>query len=383
MSAFSLDRVPQIESGPGRLDELGSLAQTLFGAGGTLLLVADPAMIPLGHASQAAASLKAAGYEAPIFAEFQSDPTTAQTDAAVALARQHKAKAVVALGGGSALDLGKAVAAIAPGDAPSEAYQLCARPFPSKPLGKICVPTTSGTGSEATRTAVLANSAHVKVWLWGAELKADVILLDPNLTVGLPPFLTAATGIDALVHALEACTNGNATSGNSIFCHAALGLVAKSLEVAVAEPSNLAARSDLQLAAVLAGVGIDNCGTAVAHNIGHALASLRPVHHGRAVGLALMATLAWNIETDDGRFAAAAEALGWGRNAKALPDAFEALLRRVGVKVSLTDEGYDISPDQLAAQMARPENEAMRRANFRPIKDADLLSFARRLLAQA
>jgi len=166
-------------------------------------------------------------------------------------------------------------------------------------------------------------------------------------------------------------------------CHEAIRLVVRHLPTAVREPSNLEAREALLRAAALAGIGIDNAGTAVAHNIGHALASLRPVHHGRAVGLAMLATVPWNVETDDGPFATVAEAMGEGHDASRVPATFEHLLRAVGVKVALSGEGYDdITPEQLAAKMAAPENAPMRRSNRRPIADAELLRFARTMLSQ-
>jgi alcohol dehydrogenase class IV len=151
---------------------------------------------------------------------------------------------------------------------------------------------------------------------------------------------------------------------------------------ALEAPADLAARAGMQRAATLAGIGIDNTGTAIAHNIGHALASLRPVHHGRAVGLALRATLAWNAADDgDGRYAAVAAAMGEPREAARASAAFERLLRQCGIKVSLAGEGHDaIRPSELARQMARPENEAMRRSNRRPVSDADLLAFATAVL---
>jgi alcohol dehydrogenase class IV len=305
----------------------------------------------------------------------------AQTDAAVAVARLEGAQAMVAIGGGSTMDLGKTVAAIAAATAPASHYGLCANPFPAARLACVCVPTTSGTGSEATRTAVLSDAAHRKVWLWGDALKADVILLDPVLTTGLPTHLTAATGIDALVHAIEASTNRNANPANDMYCHQAIRLVVQHLRQAVNSPGDLAARAGLQWAATFAGIGIDNCGTAIAHNIGHALASLRPVHHGRAVGLAMRATLDWSVADNHAGFAAAAQAMGETADARRLPGAFERLLRQVGVKVSLAGEGHDaITPAQLAQQMAQPENEPMRRSNRREVREQDLLEFATAVL---
>lgn len=381
MTAFSLDRVPAITQAEGALDQLGSHAARL-GAGRPVLLVADPGLAPFGIIARAEASLRAAGLEALIFTDIKSDPLAAQVDAAAALARAGGAGVVVCLGGGSAMDAGKAVAATAPGGQGAAHYALCANPFPPGTLPAICIPTTSGTGSETTRTAIVTLPDGIKVWLWGDEMKAAQVLLDPTLTVGLPPHLTAATGIDALVHAVEACTNANANTGNDVFCHAAIKLVVRHLPAAMDNPGNLAARAGLQYAAALAGIAIDNTGTAIAHNIGHALASLRPLHHGRAVGVAMLATLPWNVAEDpDGRFAEVAALMG-GRTAADLPRLYETLLRGVGVKVSIQGEGYDLTPERLAAQMGNAENAAMRRSNRRVSSDADLLMFAQTVLSQ-
>ena len=382
MSAVHLARVPEIMQGAGSLDALGTTLTAQLPRGSAVLLLADPGLRSGGLIDAAAAALRRGGFGVLICDDVQSDPTMAQADAAAQLARQERAAGVVAIGGGSAMDVGKSVAAIAPAPHPVSHYGLCANVFPAQRLLSVCVPTTSGTGSEATRTAVLAAPDHSKVWLWGDELKPGLIVLDPVLTAGLPASLTAATGIDALVHAIEASTNANANDANDLFCHEAIRLVIGNLMRALEAPADLAARAGMQRAATLAGIGIDNCGTAIAHNIGHALASLRPVHHGRAVGLALRATLAWNAADDgDGRFAAVAAAMGESREAARAPAAFERLLRRCGIKVSLAGEGHDaIRPTDLARQMARPENEAMRRSNRRPVSEADLLAFATAVL---
>jgi alcohol dehydrogenase class IV len=331
----------------------------------------------------AAAALREAGLGVVLFDDVKSDPTMAQVDAAAALARREKATAVVSMGGGSALDVGKTVAAICGAEAGASHYGLCANPFPKRTVANVCIPTTSGTGSETTRTAVLGDAHHTKIWLWGDEIKADLVVLDPVLTTGLPAPLTAATGVDALVHATEAATNANANAANNLYCHEAIGLVARHLRRAVEKPNDVEARGAVQWAATLAGIAIDNCGTAIAHNIGHALASLRPVHHGRIVGLALRATLPWNIVDDNGSFAAVAAAMGESAHAAKLPAAVDRLIRDVGIKVSLSGEGHDhITAQQLAAQMARPENAPMRRSNRRPVADADLLIFAHLVLTE-
>lgn len=384
MSTITLDRVPRIVQGAGALDTLGANLAATLPKGAAVLVVADPGLKATGMIDTTLASLRAAGLGAILFDDVKSDPSMAQVDSACAVARREKAAAVVSLGGGSAMDAGKTVAAISGASAGAAHYGLCANPFPPQRLVNVCVPTTSGTGAEATRTAVLGNAEGAKIWLWGDEMKPDLIVHDPVLTTGLPPHLTAATGIDVLVHAIEASTNRNANASNDLYCHEAIRLTVKHLPRAVAAPGDITARAGMQWAATLAGIGIDNCGTAIAHNIGHALASLRPVHHGRAVGLGMLATLSWNIEGDDGRYAAVAEAMGAGRSAAALPAAFERLLRQVELKVALSGEGYDgIAAETLAAQMAKPENEAMRKSNRRDVGERDLARFAETVLSQS
>ena len=384
MTTISLDRVPRIVQGAGALGSIGSLVAELVAPGTPVLLVADPGLKGTGMIETARTALQDAKLGTILFDDVQSDPTMAQVDAAARLARQAKASTVVSIGGGSALDVGKTVAAICGAEASASHYGLCANPFPKSTVVNVCVPTTSGTGSETTRTAVLADAQHAKIWLWGEEIKADLVILDPVLTTGLPTHLTAATGVDALVHAIEAATNANANPANNLYAHEAIRLVVKHLRRAVEKPADVEARGGVQWAATLAGIAIDNCGTAIAHNIGHALASLRPIHHGRVVGLALRATLPWNIENDDGVYAAVAAAMGESAHSTKLPGAFDRIVRDVGIKVSLAGEGHDgITVEQLATQMARPENSAMRRSNRRAVSDADLLHLAELMLNES
>lgn len=378
-----LEPIPPLLQGEGALSAVGEHASRLAGAGKAVLLVADPGLQASGLIDEALAALGKAGVRPVLFDDIKSDPSDRQVDAGAALARSSGARAVVALGGGSAMDAGKLIAAIAPAESAAIDYALCARPLPASPLPKICIPTTAGTGSETTRVSVIGDAEGAKQWYWGNELRADLVVLDPTATAGLPAYLTAATGIDALVHAMEAATNRNANAANDVYAHAAIRLAVKHLETAVAEPRNLVARAGMQLAAAYAGVAIDNAGTAIGHNIGHALGSIRPIHHGRAVGVAMMATLAWNVEGDDGAFAGVAEAMGLGCDASKVPAAFARLMRATGVKVSLADDCAGVTPEMLAAQMARPENEAMRRSNRKAPSDADMLRFATTVLAQS
>ena len=383
MSTFEIAQVPRITAGAGARAQVGRIGIELAGKGANVLLVADPGLKASGAIDDVRALLKKAGFNVIGFTNFSSDPTIAKTDAAADLARAKQAHLVVALGGGSALDLAKSVAGIAGARKSALHYELCQEPFPKKRLKMIAVPTTSGTGSETTRTAILTRADKAKTWLWDNNLKFDEIVLDPELTVSLPAHLTAATGLDALVHAIEAATNRNSSAAKNFHAYEAIRLAAHHLETAVKEPANLEARLGMQMAAALAGVAIDNGGTAIAHNIGHAMGSLRPVHHGRAVGLAMLASLAWNIRDDDGRYAACAKAMGLKPKAAALLEGFERLLRATGVKVSLAEDFAGVAPEILAMQMMRPENASMREVNWRTSTDEDLLMIAKATLALA
>ncbi|MEQ9608529.1 MAG: iron-containing alcohol dehydrogenase [Kiloniellaceae bacterium] len=379
---FSLNAVPEIHFGPGRAQALAADVQAVAPGGSRVLVVADAALVGLGLAAPIQRALEAAGATVMLYAEIAGEPKAAQIDAAAEAARHQGAEAVIALGGGSALDIGKVAAAIAPAEEDAMHYALAANPLPALGIPSICVPTTAGTGSELSATNVFANAAGKKLWIWGQETKPKRVVLDPELTVSLPPPLTAWTGLDAFVHALEACTNRNATAGNSLTSHKALALIAGALETAVKEPRNLAARGELLLGSAFAGIAIDNCGTAVAHNISHALAGLAPVHHGLATALGLEATLAWSVETDDGQFAAAAKACGLA-GADQLPDWYSDLMTQCGVTRRLPEAFKVFDAATLASEMRAPENQPMRRSTAREVTDADIDRFAAAMMTLA
>jgi len=373
--------VPEIAIGAGRIDQIGADVAALPGAPARVLLVIDRFLSQSGLADRVRTALKPR--EMTLWDELAGEPTAAQIDAAADLARKNRVEAVIGIGGGSALDVAKLVASIAAEPAGVERYAFCANPLPARPLSAICVPTTAGTGSETTLTAIFANAAGKKAWAWGPELAARKAILDPTLTTSLPRHLTAATGIDALVHAIESCTNANRFEANDQTAHAAIRLVARHLPQAVSDPTDLAAREGMLVASCYAGIAINNCGTAIAHNIAHALGSIGKVHHGRAAGLGLRASLPWSLPASTSAFAAVAEAMGGPREASALPDLVDRLIRKVGMKVALVDELPGITPERLAAEMALPENAAMRKSSARASTDDDLHELARLVLTAA
>ena len=394
---FSLNAVPEIHFGAGRAKSLSGDVAAVAPDARSVLIVADAALVALGLVAPIRDALEASGATVALYSDIAGEPKATQIDAAAEAARQSGAAALIALGGGSALDIGKVAAAIAPGQAGAMHYALAAHPLPAQSnpaqsnpaqsnktggIPAVCVPTTAGTGSELSATNVFANAAGKKVWIWGQETKPRRVVLDPELTLSLPPALTAWTGLDAFIHALEACTNRHANPANSATCHKALTLIAGALTRAVNDPGDVAARGDLLLGSAFAGIGIDNCGTAVAHNISHALAGLAPVHHGLATALGLEATLAWSVERDDGAFAAAARACGLD-SADALPGWYSDLMTACGVERRLPDtfRGVDAAP--LAAEMRAPENQPMRNATARTVEESDIDRFAAAIMALA
>jgi alcohol dehydrogenase class IV len=380
MQPFALARIPEILFGEGRTAELGKRATALAGDAGPVLLLADPALAATGITARARSSLAAAGHDAIVYDNLRGEPRANDIDQAAAMARAAGARAVVGLGGGSALDTAKLVASCAASGKPVNTYELAKIPLPADHLPIIAVPTTAGTGSEVTRVAVFANDAHQKVWAWGDELKPHLAILDPELTVGVPPAVTAATGLDALVHAIEACTNRYANPGNDLYCHRAISLISTNLERAVKYPHDLAARGAMLLGSCYGGIAIDNAGTALAHNISHAIADLAPIPHGRATGLAMLATIAWVAEGNPQGFANVATAMG----ATSAAEGFSALVRSSGLKVSLAGDGLDLQrPDTLAERMAAAAQAPMRKATVRYPSDQDLLHLARLVLALA
>lgn len=374
MQSFTLSRLPEIIFGAGRIADLAGKAEALAGKGGAVLVVADPMLTTLGITGRALESLKAAGLEAEVFDGLKGEPKAADIDAASGIARAMKAKAIVGLGGGSALDTAKLVAACSASGLPAQSYQLCETPLPKNILPIIAVPTTAGTGSEVTRVAVFANAAKVKVWGWGDELKPQLAILDPELTVGVPSHITAATGLDALVHAIEAATNKHRTDGNDLYALKAISLISENLERAVKNPSDIEARGALLLGSCYGGIAIDNCGTALAHNISHAMADLAPIPHGRATGLAMLATMQWVSHGAPEAYARVAKAM-----AAADPiAAYDRLVRATAIKISLEGDGLDLGrPELLAEHMASPANAPMRKSNLRYPSDAELVELAR------
>lgn len=387
ISPWEATSITDLHFGPGRIRRIGEDARRLCPKDKSVLIVADAILTELGQSAGMTRALEDCGVRVNVFDAIQGDPKEAQVDAAAEAARAAGAGMVVAFGGGAALDIGKLAACVAARpDAVAADFALCRNPLPEEPLAKVCVPTTAGTGSEVTRTSVISDPQGAKLWHWGEQILPEHAILDPEVTVTLPPVMTAWTGLDAFVHALEGSTNRWASMVSQMYGHEAMRLLGQWLPVAVADPENLEARSKVLWGATAAGLCLHLATTAIAHCISHSLASLGPVHHGFSTALAQEATLAWQVEGEieneaRGAFAGAARACGVSR--EEFPDWFSDFLDRCGVERRLPAEFADVTSDQLVALMWSEANAPMRENTVREVAKADARVFADKLLAMA
>lgn len=368
---IELDRVPRTLVGTDALSSLGGALELL---GGTdIVIVADSGVRATGYVDRVVDSLRPRPCTVHVVAP--GEPTVDSVDAAAALVRSASEPIVIGVGGGSALDIAKQAAVAGAGESGIEPYLLCAAPLPGRrPI--VAIPTTSGTGAEVTRTCIVSDRSGRKVWTWGDEMLPDVVVLDPVAAASMPHAVTIGTGLDAFVHAIEACSGQRRSSIAATPARRAMELVVAHLPRAAAEGSDLAARQAMQEAAFLAGIAIDHCGTGVAHSIGHALGTLCHMPHGVAVALGLLATLDWNAEGAPDAYLDAAAALNC--RVDDVASDYAALCNRVGFPAVVSELGRPVDPDAIAATMTAVENQPMLRNNARPIGDDDPAALARR-----
>ena len=381
MTSFSVTKHPAMVIAPGASKMTGQHVSDVIGPNARVLMVCDPAMKAFGFVEQVEGVIAEAGHTVAVFDDLQSDPKEASVNAATQMAYEMEADCIVGLGGGSALDTSKVVAALAHTGEGCEPYRLSQKQLPFRKTGLIALPTTAGTGSETTGTSIISQPDGVKNWFWGPPLKPDMALMDPELTIGLPAFWTFYTGLDAMVHSIESRTNRYRYAENDGLAELGIKYGFANLEWAVLEPDNIEARTGMMLAAAYGGLAIGNTGCAVAHNIGHALGSIAQVPHGRAVSIALVQTMGWAIDGNREAFDRVGVMLGC-KGAAGAKDKLHHLAEKCGEALVLNaQEKSKVQADVLARDMVADANIAMLDATARDASPSDVERLAEMTLA--
>lgn len=333
-----------------------------------VFVLSDRVIDQVGVVAQVTEPLTAAGFQVRVCLDGEPEPTFAAADKVLAAARDFGPDVLVAVGGGSNMDLAKIAACVLThGGSYRDYFNYGKVPGPVMPL--ICLPTTSGTGSEVSHAAVLTDQEnHIKVSTLSHYLRPAVAVVDPQLTLSCPAKPTADSGIDALTHAIEAYTattydqlevpitepfpyEGKHPIGD-VFAERAIALIGQHLVTAVREPQNLAAREGMSLAATMAGLAFSNCAVAVVHALEYPLGGAVHVSHGAGNGLLLPYVMRFNLPTRTKETARIAALLG--ENTAGVTDAvaadraiaaIERLRSAIGIPNQLRELG--VTRDQL------------------------------------
>ncbi len=315
-----------------RLMEIGAgasqqLAALLGGLGCSRpLIVTDRMMVELGYAARLAEQLEQAGIASRCFADTEPEPTAASIRAGVQMVREGDFDSIVALGGGSPIDSAKAIGILGKFGGEMRDYRF-PRDVSDAGLPLIAIPTTAGTGSEATRFTIITDeTSDEKMLCAGLGFMPVAALIDYELTLSLPPRATADTGIDALTHAIEAYVSRKASLYSDAQALEAMRLLAPNLRAAFHEPRNLAVREAMMLGATLAGIAFSNASVALVHGMSRPIGAFFHVPHGLSNAMLLPAVTAFSIPAAPERYADCARAMGVASEGDSVETANDKLL---------------------------------------------------------
>lgn len=333
---FEREGKTRLVYGPGALARLPELVRGLGGR--RVLLVSDRGLVAAGHAPRAGELLRAAGVAVELWSDVEQDPDADEVARCAARARAHGTELFVALGGGSAIDTAKGAAMLATsGGSMQDLWGDGRTKAPAVPM--VAVPTTAGTGSEVQRFALVTDAASGQKMACGAPDAAPrVALLDPELTLTLPPEVTAHAGLDALGHAVETAVTRARTPLSDLYALEAFRLLAAHFAAVLARPDDLGARGAMLVGAAFAGLAIEHSMLGAAHALANALTARFPMVHGVAVGLMLPHVVRFNAAQPAARarYAELGALAGVGGDpAEGLAAFLEASLERAGLPLAL------------------------------------------------
>ncbi|ANU15266.1 Alcohol dehydrogenase [Planococcus halocryophilus Or1] len=337
--------VPISYTGWDSLDHLVSEVERLNAS--NILIVTDPFLEELGMTNKIIEPLQAQGWKTTVYTEVVPEPPLEVGEKLVAFTREHKFDLVIGLGGGSALDLAKLAGVLATHEGKVADYLNLtgSRTLTHKGIPKILIPTTSGTGSEVTNISVLSLESSKDV-VTHDYLLPDVAIVDPALTTSLPPKVTAATGIDALTHAIEAYVSKNANPVTDALALQAIRLISGSIRTAVADGENKEARMDMSYGSYLAGLSFFNAGVAGVHALAYPLGGQFHISHGESNAVLLPYVMGYIRQSCEKRMKDILEAMGFSSNQLSQEEAslkcideLKKLVADVGIPLSLKEFG--------------------------------------------
>jgi alcohol dehydrogenase class IV len=383
MTPFVFNTTPSIIFEPGSSKRLAAIAGRRLGR--NVLFVTDPGLRKLSLCDPAVASLADSGHTVTIFDAVEADPSLATLTKAVEAGREGGATGVVGFGGGSSLDVAKLSALLVGSDEDlDQAWGVANAKGPRLPL--VLVPTTAGTGSEVTPVSIITVGEEEKRGVSSPVILPDIAILDAELTRGLPPAITAATGVDAMVHAIEAYASKNANNNplSQMLARQALRLLGANIEKAVFDGGDVEARGAMLLGSMLAGQAFANSPVAAVHALAYPIGGTFHVPHGLSNALVLPHVLRFNApdaahlyaEIASDVFPALAREDGVQGRCGAFVEELAALSSKLGLKTRLREVGIG---EEHLAKMA---SDAMKQTrllvnNPREVGEADALAIYR------
>lgn len=354
MAPFTFATTPLILFGAGKAAEIGTLAAARLGA--RVLVVTDRGLVGLGLVAPVIRSLEAAGVAVAVFDAVEADPKEGTVLSCAEAAKAHGATGVIGFGGGSSMDVAKVAALLAVGlEDLSAIYGIGFVRGPR--LALMLVPTTAGTGSEVTPISIITTGETEKKGVVSSVLLPDIALLDPDLTLGLPAPVTAATGVDAMVHAIEAYTSGSANNNpvSRTLALEALRCLGAHIRMAVSDGQNREARAGMLLGSMLAGQAFANAPVAAVHALAYPVGGIFHIPHGLSNALVLPEVLRFNAGHAPGYADLApalfpeTEALAPAGRIEAFVEGLVRLCAELGLPARLRDVGIpEASLDRLA-----------------------------------
>ena len=352
---FTINQPTSIRFGCGAVADLGSIVKNL---GGTkVFLVADPGLEGAKILSRITKPLSDGKIPYTLYTKVDPEPGLLLADAGAELARKAGADCVVGVGGGSAMDVAKAISILLTNGGKAEDY-LGLGKIGKAGVPKIMIPTTAGTGAEVSFTAVFINEkTQSKGGMNGDPLYPEAAILDPELTLSLPPAVTAATGIDAFTHAIEAFVSTISHPISDMYALEAMRLISANLGKAYAHGGNLEARTNMLLGSLLAGKALATAGVGLVHAMAYPLGGMFGIPHGLANAVLLPYVLQYNLLGAPEKYAQVAQLMGCDTKgmsareaARSLVEAVYELTMEIGIPATLSD--LNIPADQIP-EMAR------------------------------